>query len=82
MCTAAACYPTPHHVAQRKDQDPEEVDRVPVRCTRLDDLLISLPAGQLVDEDAEGDEAGQQVDDVDRGEEEEVVVGERVPRWI
>src|SRR5688572_31945337 len=53
---------SPHHVEQREDEHPQEIDRVPVRCTRFDDLLRT-PRGtpDLVDGDSENDEADQQV---------------------
>jgi len=68
---------TSHHVEQREDEHPEKVDGVPIGCAGFDQFLVShLRSTELVDEDAEDDEADQQVDEVDPGEKE--VVGEEV----
>src|SRR5262245_37268536 len=65
--TAKSLTASPHHVDQGEDQDPEEVDRVPVRRARLDGLL-GAPQGtpQLMDGDPQRDEADQQVQEMDR----------------
>ena len=57
---------SPHDIEQCKDEDPEEVDGVPVGGARFDELL-GAPRGapELVDDDAEEDEADQEVKEVE-----------------
>lgn len=67
----------PHHIQQREDEHPQEIDGVPIGRAGFDELLRAAGrAAQLVDDDAERDEPDQQMHEVDAGEKE--VVGEEV----
>src|SRR5256885_299817 len=73
---------SPHQVEEGEDDDPQQVDHVPVQDALFDQRGSALVGrGQFAEGDAEDEQAEEQVGEMDAGEDEvvaEELVGDRV----